>query len=558
MSGKLLFYYFGDDEAYYRTLQGEFQKNSKTSVDFHRFHGDSESKIQSLFLKVFTGKPACVFIDFSKRTQDYLHLARIISRTNFEHQLLLVGLLDYLSPPEVLRESTATGTHLNFIKSSESFDVAFSVSKLAAGNTGEHGFANATLKEEFEAGLLCKVGYVETTGIHVETDHAVSKGDRLVLKHHWLEKRVVPSRHLFVKNVSQSNMFYQFKYNADLEFLFIDDYLPADGVPPEEIKERQNEREDLILHHKKHLKKWMDENQTTSSEKRAKVLVVDYKFHFYQNQSRTDKHAYTIRCIPYFTDINQELDRLRPQIIAFEIQTEATEPKNTMESLRGLVKTLSTRPDGEKPYLIVFNSPVESQELQGSLQYPQTIAYKDELDPELLIKMADVLQKKLTNDTDPFKKDSYKVFIKKTHQSSVAEILRTVTVIKLSETDMILQSDYPFSPGTNLHFTSPVEMFVNIQPAQKSSGKTPEFYGLIHSLGETDKKELRRYVNSIFFRDHDAQVNAETDEFKKLNELKLQERLLQAQKAKEAAEAAASEKADLEPTTDPAKGSEVG
>lgn len=512
---KLLFYYFGDDEAYFRALQGEFKKHAKADIDFQRIFESKDIKIQSLFLKVFTQKPTCVFIDFSKNTQDYLHLARIITRTSLDHEMLLVGLVDYLSPPEVMEESLATGARLNFIKSAETFDVAFAVSNLCIPNANiQHGFANAKLNEEVEAGVLCKVGYVRPEGIHIETDHGLSKGDRVVLKHHWLEKRVVPSRQMFVKETSSSNMFYQFKCNAELDFQFVDEFIPAEGMDDETIRQKKIERDDLAAYHKNKLKKWMDDNRSEGSEKRAKVLVVDYSFHFYQDQPRTDKHAYTIRCIPYLKDIKQELDRLKPQIIAFQIDEE----HNTFEALEQLVKVCDAT-----TFIIVFNSPVKSNELQEGLHYQQVIAYSEPLSPEILLKMAEALQKKLAS-SGTVANTGIKVFLKKTHTSSLASIMKSVTLVKLSESDMIIQSDYPFAAGTNLHFSEPVMMVVNIRPVEKPSGKVPEFYGVIHSLGEVEKKELRKFVNLIFFRDHDAKVNAETDEFKKLNELKLQEK----------------------------------
>lgn len=548
MATKLVFYYFGDDEAYFRALQGEFRKHAKIPIDFKRIYEKTESKIQSLFSTVFHVKPDCVFIDFSKQTQDYLHLARLISRTPLEHQVLMVGLVDYLSPPEVLKESIATGVHLNFIKSAETFDVAFSVTKLIAPQSiGEHGFANSSLKEDFETGVLCKIGYVQNDGLHIETDHKLSKGDRIILNHHWLEKRIVPSKHVFVRNVADTNMFYQFKYNSDLDFLFVDDFLPPEGMPEEVVKQKQDEREETVRYHKKQLKKWLDDNIGTSLEKKAKVLVVDYKFHFYQNQTRTDKYPYTIRCIPFFNEIGLELSRLQPQVIAFEMD-KGEVGKNSLDILRKLVGILSSMFDDLNPYIIVFNTELSSQDLQASLQYSKALAHKDELSPDLLIKLADMLQKKISKHVENVvdKKDAAtqtQVFIKKNHPSSIAEILKPVTVIKLSETDMILQSEYAFAPGTNLHFSEPVEMFVNIQPVVKPSGKLPEFYGLIHSMGESDKKELRRYVNAIFFRDHDAQITAEGDEYKKLNDLKLQEKLAAAQKVKDAADAEAGNKA---------------
>jgi hypothetical protein len=541
---KLLFYYFGDDEAYFRALQGEFKKHAKADIDFQRVYESKDIKIQSLFLTVFSLKPTCVFIDFSKNTQDYLHLARIISRTSLEHEMLLVGLVDYLSPPEVMEESLATGARLNFIKSAETFDVAFGVANLCIPDSNiQHGFANASLKEEVETGILCKVGFVRREGIHIETDHSLSVGDRVVVKHHWLDKRLVPSKQMFVKEVSSSNMFYQFKNNAELDFQFVDEFVPVAGMDDETIRTKKVEREDLVAYHKNKLKKWMDVSATDGSEKRAKVLVVDYQFHFYQDQPRTDKHAFTIRCIPFLRDIRSELDRLKPQIVAFHIDQE----HNTLESLQQLVGACDPG-----TFIIVFNSPVRSLELQQSTGYQQVIAYSEELSPEILLKMAEALQKKLTS-SGAVANSGPKVFLKKTHPSSLAAIMKSVTVLKLSESDMIIQSDFPFAAGTNLHFTKPVTMVVNIKPVEKPSGKIPEFYGVIHSLGEVEKKELRRYVNSIFFRDHDAQVHAENDEFKKLNELKLQERV--DQEAKLQAAAAAAE-ASPEANKDPEK--EVG
>lgn len=546
MAAKLSFYYLGDDEAYFRALQGEFKKHVRVAIDFKRLYETTESKIQSLLIKIFTERPDCVFVDFSKYTQDYLHLARLITRTPMEHQLLLVGLVDYLSPIEVLKESVITGAQLNFIKSAETFDVAFAVTKIVSPQgIGEHGFANATLKEEWEVGTLCKIGYIHSEGLHIESDFRLNKGDRLRLNHHWLEKRIVPSKDVFVREVSASDIFYQFKFNADLDFLFIDDFIPPEGMPENEVKQKQDERAELVRYQKKQLKKWLENCIDDSLEKRAKVLVIDNKFHFYQNQSRTDKHSYTIRCQPFFTDIEADLARLKPQVIAFEMET-ADNSQNTMEALRKLVFTLNASFPDLKPYIIVFNTEHTSNDLQDALQYAQTLAHKDELSPQLLIKLADMLQKKITGQemlVPKNKDESLKLFIKKNNLASIAEILKSVTVIKLSETDMILQSDYPFPAGTNLHFTEPAEMFAHIRPVEKPSGKVPEYYGLIHSIGETQKKELRRYVNSIFFREHDAQVNAETDEFKKLNDLKLQERqaaearALEEKKLKEAEEA---------------------
>lgn len=536
-----LFYYFGDDEAYFRTLVGEFRTHTRMQIDFKRVFESDEKKIQSLFIKINRDKPACVFIDFSKHSQDYLHLARIIARTPMDKSVVTIGLVDYLSPPEVLMESIATGVHITHIKSPECYDVVFDVTKLVAPNEiGEHGFANASLKEEWEAGIPLKVGYVHSDGLHLETDHKLSKGDRIRMNHAWTEKRMVPSKHFFVQNISTKNLFYHFKYALDVEFLFIDEFLPPEGMEEDKINEKKQEREDLIVYHRKQLKKWIDDNVSRSLEKKAKVLVVDRDFHFYENQERTDKHPYTVRCLPYLADIGAELDRLEPQVIAFALDKEdVTEPKNTNEQLHKLMNAVKNKIQDTSPFIIVFNSKLSSKEMQDQLSYAHIMATESDLSVDILIRMADIFDKKmakLAENDKPTPKNEQKVFLKKTNASSIAEILIPVNVVKLSETDMILTSEVPLQIGMNLHLTQPVDMFVNIQPT-KNQGKNPEYHGLIHCLGESEKKELRRYVNSIFFRDHDAQVNAETEEFKKLNDAKLLEKQEALKKVLEEAEA---------------------
>ncbi len=530
-----LFYYFGDDEAYFKTLQGEFKKHTKLSCKFKRFFEIDESKIQSLFLNVYRDKPTCVFIDFSKQTPDYLHLARLIGRTPLEHKLVSIGLVDYLSPPDVIQESMTTGMNVTHVKSAEVFDVVFDVMKLVSpGDTPEHGFATAALKESWDAGLLCKIGYIHEDYLHFETDYKFSKGDRIKFTHHWAEKKIVPSMEMFVKEVNTNNMFYHYKYAVDASFVFIDEFLPPEGMEEERVKEKIKERNELILHHQKMLTKWIEDNQSRSQEKKSKLLVIDKDFHFYQDQIRTDKHPYTVRCHPCFENIGEELAKFHPQVIAIAMEkVGAPNIKNTLALAEDLIQIIKTDYSELHPYLILFNLEADSKELQQRLNYPYIITSKDELSVAILLRMEEILEKKMKEHKSKATLEDV-VFIKKNNPASIGEVIIPLKIVKLSETDMIFQTESPLSPGTNLHLLKPVDMYINVQPAKNSQSKIPEFHGLIHAIGELQKKELRRYVNSVFFRDHDAQLASETSEFKKLNETKLQEKTeLEAAKAKD-------------------------
>lgn len=525
MAGNPLFYYFGDDEAYFKALQTEFSKQSRLVIDFVKMFESDEKRIQSLFIKVFKKNPKVVFIDFSSHSLDYLHLARILTRTPLENKIVTVGLLDYLSPPEILVESNATGVNLSYIKSTEFNDVIFDVSRLISPNdSSEHGFAKASLKEEWEGGVPVKIGYVHQQGMHFETDYPIQKGDRLRIHHPWEAKRIVPSKEFFIQNVTNQNLFYHFSNAVDAEFLYVDEFLPPEGMDEATITEKRKERDDLIDHHKHTLKKWIDDNLSASFEKKSKILVIDRDFQFYNDQQRTDRHPFTIRCVPFIDDISRELDRMHPQVVVFALEKpETTNIKNTPEVLSQLLSAIKTKFPDAPPFVVVFNTKISSKDLQNQNKFPNIMGTDTELSVEVLLKMAAIFEKKLKeqNMTIQNGSDVKKVFLKKSDTKSLAEILVPITVLKISETDITFQTSVNLPIGTNIHLTKPVNMFINVQPS-KNQGKVPEYHGLIHSLGEVEKKELRRYVNTVFFRDHDAQVSAETEEFKKLNEAKLQ------------------------------------
>jgi hypothetical protein len=458
-----------------------------------------------------------------------------------------VGLVDYLSPPEVLMESTATGVSLTHIKSAESHDVIFDVTKLIAPKENlEHGFAAIELKETIECGVPVKIGYIHNEGLHFETDCLLSPGNRIQLNHAWTQSKVVPSKQMFVQKTSSKNLFYHFKRSIDAEFLFVDEFLPPEDMEHERIDEKKQEREDAIRYHKKQLNSWVNDNLSRSMEKKAKVLVVDRDFHFYNNQPRTDKFSYTIRPIPYLDDIRQELERMEPQVIAFALEEQEGErqPKNNEACLLELLRYLKSNPQDDAPFIVVFNCKTPSKNIQEQSGYTNIMTTKNELTVDIMLKMAEVFEKKLASKKMIQKDQIKKVFLKKTNNASLAEIILPITVIKISETDMIFQSEQELQIGVNIHLTKPVNMCVHILPP-KAQVKGFEYYGLIHSLGEADKKELRRFVNSVFFRDHDAQVNTELEEFKKLNDSKLQQKteLEKIENEKKADEAKASEPA---------------
>lgn len=525
MSGTKTFYYFGDDEAYFKTLVGEFKKYSVLQVEFKKVFESEEAKIQSLFSLINRSKPQCVFIDFSKRSHDYLHLARILTRALKNKNTLIIGLLDYLSPPEVMFEGIATGVALNHIKSAEVFDVVFSVLRLLGAQSSiRQTFATAKYEETIEGGIPLKVGYVNHSGIHIETDLKFEIGEKIRIDHYWQKKRIVPSSEFVVKDISQRNIYYHFDNAVDLDFQFIDELDLTEELSPEEIQQKKQDREERIHYQQRILEKWLKENSTLSLEKKAKVLVIDRHFSFYNMQSRTDKHSYNIRCIESLGDIGPTIERYSPQVIAYALDLDDDSPSmNTEKELSLLAKGLKLKMGEDLPFLVIFNSQKNSKTLQEELDFPHIVASESDVSVELLLRMADVFEKKLLSKIPKLKKPDT-VFIKSSNEASLAQFLVDITIRKLSEVDMTFESSRELMVGTNIRLTKPVEMFINVQESSDTNNKQTFYNGVIHCIGEVEKKELRKYVNSVIFREHDAKVAAEIDEFKRLNEEKLQEK----------------------------------
>lgn len=546
MSDKALILYIGEDEAYFKALEAEFNKLASGALKFQKIFDTTEEKIQALFLKIKELEPICILVDFSKLPQEFLHLARLISRTNSLQSVLTVGLLDNLTTPEIIAESLVTGMKLIHFKGPEVFDVVFDVAKLILPEkSSEHGFATAALSESWESGILCKIGFVESECIHFETDFPLQTGEKLRLQHVWQEKKIIPSRQIEVTSVAEENLYYQFRYAVGAKFMFIDEIVPDEETTEEDLADREKDRQELIRRSKKQFKSWIEDNMSSSQEKIAKVLVIDREYHFYQNQKRTDKYSYLIRCQPYLdaSEIKNELRKVAPQVIAISLEEgEIPAPRSDFNFLEKLLENVKALPKENQPFLVIFNTSLPSGALQKQLNYEHLMSASNELSVDILLKMASIFEKKLIKQremTSP-SKDS-RVYLKKSNAASVGEILNPVLITKLSETDLAFQSDIVFQPGTNLRFKKPIPMVIHVLP-----GKDKEYYGLIHCLGEAQKKELRKYVNSIFFRDHDAKVSSEADEFRKLNEAKRLEKVEQEKKAQEEN----SEQKDEAPTSE--------
>ncbi len=191
------------------------------------------------------------------------------------------------------------------------------------------------------------------------------------------------------------------------------------------------------------------------------------------------------------------------------------------------------------PVIVVFKSlHMNSDELREKFKYPKMIAHTTDINFDLLINMAQAMQKKIGEkimDPPPIKiglKDvpNHTVYFNKLNPHSIAEIEFPIVILTMKEHEITFSSAAPVSDGTVFKLKLTVEQetetteernlifFITVVPQKKEGDASGENYrALIHGVGEDGKKDLRQFINSVFFREKQEKRKLEKEEFDKKN-----------------------------------------
>jgi hypothetical protein len=208
---------------------------------------------------------------------------------------------------------------------------------------------------------------------------------------------------------------------------------------------------------------------------------------------------------------------------------------NDFEALTKIVQTVKGIED-YNPVIIVFKSLKHNSEaLQTHYKYPMLIAHTTEFNYDLLINLAKTLQKKTEAGVQEPPKikvgsrdvPNHTIVFNKINQHSILEVEYPIVMVSMKENEIGFTSPAPITEGTVFKASLPMddeedenlEFFVTAIPGKSEGGDGGEVYrGLIHGIGEDGKKQIRKYINAVFFREKDQQKKAELEEFKKKNQ----------------------------------------
>ena len=564
--------YVGEDDSYYDDVKLRF----KQQYDFKDYKfvklDDSENYLKH-FVQILKLEPIIVFIDFTVKPKERTYLTRLLKREGSTKDIPTVALVE---KREQLKECNSTRVDFAHIKCGEMSDIIYDPCYIAyTKSVKKPEFARAKFNKDVQMREDFRISYFSPTHMHVESDMFYSKGDILELNTE-INKKIMPSNHFIVRAAYTSDLYYDYKFGYDLDYVFVDkpelEEVDGDEKVTEMVnQEKITEYKDNLRFSKKKVQAWVQDNLSDQDQK-TKILIIDKNMQFITEQEKSlDEYNYIFRIKTELEELD-ELDKVRPSIIAFQfyeiIEDEEDEededgkkkpkkdkkkdeaPKaNAIEQLTLLVKKIKTM-QNYSPFIVVFNCvKFTSQSFQDSFQFPMILADRDLLNFDKLIEFAKVYEKKQKTklesaiktkvaqlkkqdptkyrrlSVDDFKEKRF--YPKSSSPLSFASCSYLIQLTSMTESDLTFTAEEEFI-GDQFRLTFPVPMYFRIVPVDEKKFTVDQrrnlYVALIHSVGEEEKKKIRQFVNEIFFTELTLKREKEKEEFKLKNEAALAEK----------------------------------
>ncbi|MBC76996.1 MAG: hypothetical protein CME64_13365 [Halobacteriovoraceae bacterium] len=518
-------FYIGEDDGYWEELVEGLKKYKQINFDFQQFNERKPERIQALLKKIQEERPKVVYVDLEKNTDAMIHILRAQLRMNSPYVPFMVALSTYTQGEEMVKQAIMAGCKCVHMKSGEFDSIIYDTICMSFHEALEHhGFAMAKLDDEIKAYLPAKVSLVSPEGIKVESNHSVILGNDYILNTHWSRTGVIESNRVFVSSQTREDLFYNFTYAQEFGFEFIPPLDLEEGTDPEEAEKLAQEHEEKGYEIEETMYKWISDNIKLSRPKNLKALVIDKELGLYNNQPLTDSYDFVVRLQPYLVKPKAELTQLKPQMIAFNFEDLAPEDMessqdvahmfNEINTLKHLIKTIKSMTAYE-PFIVAFNTTISTERLKEILDYNQIIGHSVPLSADILVKMGNILIQRLNEKVET---PMGQIILDKKLPCTYAELETTIKIVALSENDVYFNPEEELEIGTVFRIDHPSSIYITVAEPPKRPKADSRCFGIVHGVGELEKKELRRFVNSVFFRPKEAIKEKEKEHIEKLKE----------------------------------------
>ncbi len=571
--------YVGNDKGFWSNIKHRFQTNYQhLELDFKEVSDYSDDNINQIVHDTLEYSPNFIYIDLSSNLNVLLKLGLYLKRLKvFSH----VAVSALVEDEKSIEESLYTGFDFAFIKGAELHDIIYHPYYFFNSEEAlKKDFALAKTQKETKMVENFRIGFYSNEYFHAESNNSWSIGDEVRLSVS-LSNEFNKCDTFTVINKSTSGMYYNYKYNYDFQYKFLPDLPPDDELREEvmqiaddvlrqkayqkmqtERKNAENEHEGKKEHLKKSMKKWVESFSSSMEKKSTKILIVDETLNFLKNENRKlDSFPYTVRLQTSFSKDFSQVEQYLPQLIVFSIpEVDFGEAEETLEEeekiamikkaevkltdfFNNLIKTVKSL-DNYVPFIIVFNCMSSSSKaFQDTYRYDLIITNQGKLDFNLVLQMAELFEKKqqstydaqIENKIQELRKEDpkkygrltkqdfieSKYFVSKNNKLSRGSFSHNVTIKAISESEVFLLINKDLEL-TSYFIQDPFKMAVRLVPHKGkkalSEGDSFLYKGLIHAIGEREKKRLRQYVNEIYTAHKAALEAQEKAEFLKMNQ----------------------------------------
>jgi len=556
--------YIGDDDAYWTTLKYRFQEvYHELTFEFIRLSTKTTGKdYQTMFVDLIKQSWGVVYVDCSTLFDQQTDLLRLLTRQYQNKKVAFVALVEQKVNIKKIKHARP---HFIHIKCGEYHDVVYDPINVAwPKQSFNPEFARAKFKKDMDIYEDFRIAYITGTLIHCEGNFPLVVGDVIECPNN-LPKDIVPSSQFVVKKISEHNLYYDYNYSYDLEFVFIDRLKSYDDEEEREGStllqqsetERQADYQNKVLRTKKKHGAWVvDQLHDSYIEKKTKVLIVNKDLNLLKAQEKLlSDYPYTIRVKTDFDSEYLDVEKYRPNIIAFGFQVEIEisekdqkkrDPEDlireaeakSLERLKELINKIK-KLDGYSPFLLLFNSEkFTSKSFQDSFKYAFVLSNAQDMQLKVILDLAGVLEKKqsekfekvlgekiqLLKRKNPGKyrllsrKDfvEEKYFLDKNNDLNTISYSRLVKVVTMTESELTFFTENQMSM-TSYRLMFPVPMNIRIVPIDGEDYQTVTdgfvYRALIYGVDELDKKKIRQFVNKIFFTGLEAAKAKEKAEY---------------------------------------------
>ncbi len=519
----ILVKYIGNDDKYWAKIKQRFINSyEELNLSFIQESVSANFNARSSFVETYNQSPQIIYIDMSVNSKELLYLTKLLNRNNEMRLTSIVGLFDYSGGWTEMKKAILASMRLLHYKSSEIHDVIYDpISLLNVDLAKNPHYVRGKEIDELVLEQVLRLSYIEDDKYHIETNSFIKEGSIIEIDNHPLEN-LTSSNRFFVKNFSQSNLYYNSRYAYDLEFTYIDSPffeatqrswilykkyrnnplgLKEDtGWDYEELIADVKKRKSIIRPMREGVRDWIKENSKKITPKRLKVLAIDKSLEIFSELNQQQGiFPYSLNIQTVLTKDYYQIERTMPALIV--IKFDETNNEKTLGLIIDKIKSMNSY----HPYILIFNHDSSTDKLRQAHDYQELLTYSGSVDLGIIKELGRKID-------DKFKlSDNFnRVYLETSSVNSSITLRCDAKIVAMTESILYFESNDSVPMWTVFKARSPVNMLLTVVPHKEKSkfksfgsGTKQVYRCLINGVGEKEKAKIRSLINKSLKVDDD-------------------------------------------------------